>query len=91
MRGKYEPLTEALWMAAERGQDTVEFGFEQIGDLVGCLPPSAAVRQWWANSGHSQALAWRAAGFHVDQVYLDRRRGVGAENCGYVMRPGNIR
>ena len=74
MRGKYEPLTDALRVAAGRGQDIVELGFDQVSDLVGGLPPSADVRQWWANSSHNQALAWRAAGFHVDQVYLDRRR-----------------
>lgn len=43
--------------------------------MVSGLPESASTsRQWWANSSHSQALAWRAAGYHVEQVYLDRAR-----------------
>ena len=74
MTGKYEPLTDVLRSVAGRGQDTVEFDFDEIDQLVGGLPESAGLRQWWANSSHSQALAWRAAGFHVDQVWLTRRR-----------------
>jgi hypothetical protein len=74
MPGKYEALTEALRAAFARGQDTVELGFDQVADLVGGLPRSADIRQWWANSSQSQALAWRDAGFHVEQVYLDRQR-----------------
>lgn len=38
------------------------------------LPPSSSGRTWWANNSRSQALAWREAGYHVDQVYLERRR-----------------
>ncbi len=74
MPGKYEPLAQALHEAAGRGQQTLELEFDAIAALVGGLPPSAAQRQWWANSSHSQALAWRSAGFHVEQVHLDRRR-----------------
>jgi len=70
---KYSRLTEVL-QGTPRGQDTVEFGFDEVGELVGGLPPSAGVRQWWANDSKVQAQAWRAAGFHVEQVYLDRRR-----------------
>jgi hypothetical protein len=74
MAGKYEPLTAALRLAVGRGQEIVEFGFDEVGQLVGGLPSSAAIRQWCANGSQSQALAWRAAGFHVDQVWLNRRR-----------------
>jgi hypothetical protein len=73
--GRYDPLTEALRAAAARGQATVELGFGQIEEIIGRrLPASSDQRQWWANTAHSQALAWRTAGFHVEQVYLDRRR-----------------
>jgi hypothetical protein len=75
MPGKYDPLRARLLAAADRGQDVVELTFDEITQLVGGLPDSArALRPWWANSSHVQALAWRAAGFHVDQVYLDRGR-----------------
>lgn len=74
MEHKYESLTAALREAANRGQDTVDMDFDQVAALVDGLPPSATSRQWWANSSHSQALAWRAAGFHVSMVSLDRRR-----------------
>ncbi|MCO8271808.1 hypothetical protein M1L60_14515 [Actinoplanes sp. TRM 88003] len=74
MAGKYEPLTKALRSAQGRGQDIVEFDFDDVGRLVGGLPQSADLRQWWANGSQSQALAWRAAGFHVDHVWLLRRR-----------------
>ena len=84
MTGKYEPLTDVLRSVAGRGQDTVEFDFDEIDQLVGGLPESAGLRQWWANSSRSQALAWRAAGFHVDQVWLTRRR-VRFENAALVL------
>jgi hypothetical protein len=43
MPGKYEPLTIALAAAADRGQRDAEFGFDEIGELVGGLPPSGVV------------------------------------------------
>jgi hypothetical protein len=73
--GRYDPLTAHLQAMADRGQGTVDLGFDEIEQIIAqALPASSVQRQWWANSSHSQALAWRAAGFHVDQVYLDRRR-----------------
>ncbi|MBO3739486.1 DUF7662 domain-containing protein [Actinoplanes flavus] len=74
MPGKYQPLTFALTTAAKRGQREVEFSFDEIAALVGGLPRSAELRQWWANADHSQAQAWCVAGYRVQQVYLDRRR-----------------
>jgi hypothetical protein len=74
MVSRYDPLTRVLRQAAARGQDSVEMSFEQIAELVGGLPVSSDRRQWWANSSQVQALAWRAADFHVEQVYLDRGR-----------------
>jgi hypothetical protein len=73
--GKYQPLTGRLRAAAERGQGSIEMTFAEIAALVGGLPDSASSsRQWWANSSHTQALAWREAGYHVEQVHLDRGR-----------------
>jgi hypothetical protein len=75
MSGKYDPLRVLLLAAADRGQGVVELDFNEIARLVGGLPESArTLRSWWANSSHVQALAWRSAGFHVEQVYLDRGR-----------------
>lgn len=74
MAGKYDRLTVELRAAAKRGQRTVDMEFDQVAALVGGLPPSAMSRQWWANSSHTQASAWHAAGFHVASVSLDRRR-----------------
>jgi hypothetical protein len=75
MSGKYDPLRVLLLAAADRGQGVVELTFDEIARLVGGLPDSArTLRPWWANSSHVQAQAWRAAGFHVEQVYLDRGR-----------------
>lgn len=72
---KYRPLTDYLLEAADRGQSTVEVSLAEIELLVGGLPATAALTpQWWANNSHVQALAWREAGYHVDQIYLDRGR-----------------
>ncbi len=73
---RYDPLTEALRAAAARGQGSVEYGFDEIEGIIDHVLPASAgnTRQWWANNSQVQALAWRAAGFHVEQVYLDRRR-----------------
>jgi hypothetical protein len=73
--GRYDPLTDALREGAQRDQEAVELSFARIEEIIGRpLPPSSERRQWWANNSHGQALAWRAAGYHVEQVYLDRRR-----------------
>ncbi|MEU8655814.1 DUF7662 domain-containing protein [Actinoplanes philippinensis] len=74
MSGKYHPLTAALSAASARGQQDVELDFDAIANLVVGLPSSADLRQWWANTDHPQARAWHAAGYRVQQVYLDRRR-----------------
>jgi hypothetical protein len=61
--------------AADRGQQTIAMSFGRIEEIIGSsLPPSSTERQWWANSSHTQALAWRAADFHVEQVDLDRKQ-----------------
>jgi hypothetical protein len=72
---KYDPLREHLAAALGRGQHAVDMDFDQIADLVGGLPATAYnLRQWWANDSKVEAQAWRAAGWHVDTVSLDRRR-----------------
>ena len=72
---KYDPLRDHLQGAADRGQVTFELDFDQIADLVGGLPASAyGRRQWWSNDSKVEAQAWRAAGWHVETVSLDRRR-----------------
>lgn len=49
--------------------------FGEIDRLVRGLPASAHQhRALWANNSHAHALSWRDAGFHVEQVYLDRGR-----------------
>src|SRR4051794_40097829 len=50
MVSKYDRLTSELRAAAERGQRTVDLDFDEVDALVGGLPASAVVRQWWANS-----------------------------------------
>jgi len=75
MREKYGPLRELLAEAASRGDGTIELSFADVDELAGGLPRSARTsRTWWANSSHTQALAWRAADWHVDMVSLDRER-----------------
>jgi hypothetical protein len=74
MAGKYWPLTDLLAVAAKRGDVAVELPFADIAEVVGGLPNSAyGLRQWWANGSLVQAAAWRQAGWHVEQVNLDRQ------------------
>lgn len=75
MAGKYQPLTEHLASLTEAGRQSVEMEFAEVSALVGGLPPSAyRSRQWWANSSLTQAVAWREADWHVDQVDFARER-----------------
>lgn len=69
---KYDPLRDHLVHVLG---DQHGMTFYEIADLVGGLPPSAfQYREWWDNSSHVQADAWRAAGWHVDSVSLTSRR-----------------
>lgn len=71
MSGKYEPLSAQLRSASDRGEISVELGFDDVARIVGGLPPSAVrARQWWANGSNVQARAWRDAGFLVERVDL---------------------
>lgn len=70
--GKYDGLRDHLRYSRD---DAVEMTFDAVADLVGGLPPSASnYRGWWANDSKVQAEAWRAAGFHVERVTLERRQ-----------------
>ncbi|MDX3188632.1 hypothetical protein PV458_09535 [Streptomyces sp. MN03-5084-2B] len=90
MPGKYEPLRQHLAAFASADRTAAELSFSEIAELVDGLPASAyESRPWWANSSHTQAQAWRAAGWHVQHVNFDRQRvrfARGAVNGTYVAR-----
>ena len=72
---KYDPLFEHLCRA---GDGPVEMSFDEIGRLVGGLPPSAERPEWWNNEApgtrHVQAKAWLNAGREVEKVDRPNRR-----------------
>lgn len=67
---KCDPLRTWLMKAASPATMT----FDDVGRLVGGLPPSAyRYLAWWSNEGkgsHVQARAWMNAGRRVTQVDL---------------------
>ncbi len=68
---RYDPLQWHLTKTPpERSEVRLTFG--DVERLVGSLPDSArSYRPWWGNSTRSsQAQAWQAAGFVVDEVNL---------------------
>ncbi len=69
-RGKYAPLYNHL---SKLGVSEWRTSFEAIELILGFpLPDSARIhRPWWANqqySGHSQSMAWSAAGWETAGV-----------------------
>lgn len=74
LRGKYRRLYKHL-----RGLQAQEWrtSFSEVEVVIGFeLPPSARLhRPWWGNqrggNGHSQALAWSAAGWETAEVDMD--------------------
>ena len=74
LRGKYRRLYEYLSSLQVSEWRT---SFSQIEAVVGFeLPQSARLhRPWWGNqrggNGHSQALAWSAAGWETAEVDMD--------------------
>ncbi|MCK9925862.1 hypothetical protein MXD62_01585 [Frankia sp. Mgl5] len=74
--GKYDGLRD--YLAGLPAHVTAEaLSFEAVEKLVGELPPSARrPSNFWANNSHTQAIAWRDAGWHVDSVRLDAGRVV---------------
>ncbi|TFV58999.1 UNVERIFIED_ORG: hypothetical protein E4P37_19855 [Bacillus sp. AZ43] len=74
MPGKYVPLTTHLEGRVGEGSP-LAMTFDAISRLVGGLPASAFKhREWWANSGHSHALAWTAAGWRVHELDMRGQR-----------------
>ncbi len=73
-QGKYQRLYTHLCSLAAKEWKT---SFSEIESIMGFeLPPSARLhRPWWANqsggNGHSQALAWTAAGWETTEVDMD--------------------
>lgn len=69
---KYDPLADYL---ARSDKERVSLTFDQIGELVGGLPPTAYEKnEWWANEDvrttrHAQCKSWQRAGY---QVSVDR-------------------
>lgn len=70
-RGKYQRLyTHLCSLTTQEWRAT----FSEIESVIGFeLPPSARLhRPWWSNqnggNGHSQALAWTAAGWETAEV-----------------------
>jgi len=72
---KYDALARFL---AARDDDQVELSFEEVGDVVGGLPPSAYLeRSWWANTrspGNAHAPGWMAVGWRVGKIDMAARR-----------------
>ena len=74
VHGKYQRLYEYLCSLPTQEWRT---SFGEIETIIGFdLPPSARLyRPWWANQGgsggHSQALAWSAAGWETLEVDMD--------------------
>ncbi len=73
-RGKYQRLyTHLSGLTMQEWRTT----FREIESIIGFpLPPSARLhRPWWSNqsrgNGHSQALAWGAAGWETAEVDMD--------------------
>lgn len=70
---KYDPLRDYL---EQQTADEVWLTFEDVGRLVGGLPPSAYEhRAWWANTrSHPNAVAWLDAGWEVVDVSFSDQR-----------------
>ena len=69
-RGKYAPLYRHL--TANCGEEWYA-SFAEVEKVLGFrLPDSAYLYPaWWSNGRHSQALAWRAAGWRTHSVDLE--------------------
>ena len=76
-RGKYQRL---YWHLVGLAHQKWPASFREVEAVLGfALPPSARLhRPWWANQGgrggHSQALAWAAAGWETAEVDIEAER-----------------
>lgn len=69
MATKYDPIRRFLTSQPE--DEPVSLTWVEIESLVGSLPPSASIRQWWANAAAShQAQNWLGLGRRVVEVRL---------------------
>ncbi len=75
---KYSPLTSYLG----RFSDSVTLTWPELNQIVGGLPASAAAyREWWSGE-RTHVLAWRSAGFEIENLVMGSkvtfmRRGSG--------------
>lgn len=86
-RGKYRRLYTHLCSLTMQEWRTT---FSEVETIIGFgLPPSARLhRPWWSNQsgriGHSQALAWAAAGWETAEVdYGCRDTASPPQSCGF--------
>jgi hypothetical protein len=56
MASKYAPLSR--YLGAQADDEPVSLTWFEVEGLVGPLPPSASIRQWWANTGGSPRSVW---------------------------------
>ncbi|MEO0769644.1 MAG: helix-turn-helix transcriptional regulator [Cyanobacteria bacterium J06649_4] len=72
---KYYPLFKHLRDCAS-SQEEIALTFNEIEQILQTtLPPSAQKRTWWSNrdtSGALQAGAWIQAGYHIEQVDIEK-------------------
>ena len=69
MASKYSLLSR--YLAAQADDEPVSLTWSEIERLVGPLPRSASIRQWWANTAVShQAQNWLELGRRVTEVRL---------------------
>jgi hypothetical protein len=73
----FDLLREFLKKTPAHSND-ITLSFDQINQILGRKLPATANnrQQWWGNQTghtHSQAMAWRAAGFKVGRAKMDKR------------------
>ncbi|AEF93202.1 protein of unknown function DUF1653 [Desulfotomaculum nigrificans CO-1-SRB] len=68
---KYEPIKDYL-LNCKSG--SIQLSYQEIEKILEKPLPNSAYkyREWWANGGHSQADAWLAAGWKVEEVHLGK-------------------
>ncbi|MGY1592240.1 hypothetical protein ACI79D_09720 [Geodermatophilus sp. SYSU D00708] len=74
MASRYDALKEHL---TNEENSSLAMTFDDVGGIVGGLPPSASRhREWWSNGSHSHSTAWTGAGWRVSEVDLRGQRVV---------------
>lgn len=70
--GKYDPLYDYLSALTKK---RATLSFSSVENILGFLLPKSAraYREWWGNQEHGpQAQSWQLAGWHVEDVNLDK-------------------